>query len=175
MAKDHRFGDARRLRYLFGGRAAKTTLREKLHGDADELLAAFLAGHPPAHERRLFGTCLGDLFTHSFLLPALEKRIKSKYLLTIIACACQAEDSGGKLFVCPVLFPPFALSLDVPFRDKTGSTFARHKEGGAGASIALWLTRATAGGVGTLFAHLRRERHFYMNSQTLFGDTDELT
>src|SRR5947207_1794660 len=45
VAKDHSFGDACGLSYLFCGRAAKTAVREKPHGYAQDLQAALFACH----------------------------------------------------------------------------------------------------------------------------------
>ena len=42
---------------------------------------------------------------------------QSKHLLTIIVRDCQARMCRANLAARAVLFPPFALSLDVPFRD----------------------------------------------------------
>jgi len=45
MFKDGRFGNACRLRDLFGRRSAKTFFGKKTHCDLQKLLAAFIARH----------------------------------------------------------------------------------------------------------------------------------
>src|SRR2546421_4579984 len=82
VAKDHRLRDARRVRDLFGGRAAKAALRKEAHGDNQDLEATLFARHAPADERARVSAGRGDLFAQKLIRFRL-RLFESKYLLTI--------------------------------------------------------------------------------------------